>query len=271
MSLFPLLLVATSVLQIILHARPDIKDDIIAHATKYLPVVGDQLQSQIHTSKGATIAVVIGSMLAFWGAKGIADVFQYSLNQIWHVPRTKRPGFKEATIKSVLVIIFIGGGLLAASFLSGIAADLNKTIGSRILPSLVSVIILFGIFWMAIKTGLATSAKITNKALFSSALAAAIGLQILQIIGGYLITHQLGKLKSAYGAFAATLGLLFWLYLQARVVIYAIEIGTVYQKELWPRSLTGKNLTEADKKGLSEQAKKEQVILPEKINADFEK
>lgn len=262
---------ATSVLQIVLHSHPNIKNNVIEHATKYIPVIGDQLQQNIHTSKGASVAVIIGILLAFWGAKGLADVFQYSLNHIWHVPRAKRPGFKEATIKSVLVIILVGGGLLAASFLSGFAADLNRTAASRVLPSLVSVIILFGIFWQVIKTGLATSAKITNHALFRSALAAAIGIQVLQIIGGYLITHQLGKLRSAYGAFAATLGLLFWIYLQARIVIYAIEIGTVYQHGLWPRSLTGKNLTEADKKGFAQQAQKEQIVLPEKIKVDFEK
>jgi hypothetical protein len=40
-----------------------------------------------------------------------------------------------------------------------------------------------------------------------------------------------------YGVFAIVLGLLFWLYLGARLTLYAAEVNVVAARQLWPRSL----------------------------------
>ncbi len=269
LSLFPLLLVATSILQIVLHSHPSARESVIQHATQYFPVLGEQLQSNIHTSGGAGVAVVIGLLLTLWGTKGVADVLQYSLNHIWQVPKIKRPGFPKNAIRSLAVIIIGGVGLVAASFLSGFAASLNRSFAARILATIVSVAVVYGVFWVIFKIALAPSAKISRKALLRTALTAAIGVQILQIAGGYLVLHQLGKLKHLYGTFAATLGLLFWIYLEARVVMYAAEVGSVFDKKLWPRSLNQTNLTDADRRTYAQHAKKERYIMPEKIGVDF--
>jgi YihY family inner membrane protein len=269
LSLFPLLLVATSVLQIILHSHPNIKNDVIQHATNYFPVLGEQLQTNVHTRHGAGVALAIGILLTLWGAKGVADVFQYSLNQIWQVPFIKRPGFPKGAIKSLAVIVLGGIGLIVASLLSGFAAGLDRGFLLRIFASLVSIGVLYWVFWLVFRIGLAGSARVSHAALLRSAITAAIGIQILQILGGYLVTHELGKLKHLYGTFAVTLGLLFWIYLEARVVIYAAEVGAVYDKQLWPRSLTNDDLTEADRQVHKGRAKKEQSIIPEKIAVGF--
>ncbi len=239
LSLFPLLLVATSVIQIILHSRPDIQQDIITHLVQYFPAgLSDQLLTNINNLHGVSFALVVGILVIFWGAKGIADVFQYALNHIWGVPRAERPGFPNNSMRSLLIIVIGAVGFTAASFMSGFAASLDRTGGARILSSLTIILILFCVFWTLFKLGLAPAAKAGNRALFRSSLVAAVGIAILQIIGGYLVTHQLSKLKLLYGTFAVTLGLLFWIYLQARLTIYAIEVGSVYEKKLWPRSLS---------------------------------
>jgi membrane protein len=256
-------------LQIVLHSHPSIKDSVIQHATQYFPVLGEQLQSNVHTVRGAGIALAIGVLLTLWGAKGIADVFQYSLNHIWQVPKIKRPGFPKGVIKSLAIIIFGGVGLIVASVLSGFAASIDKSFVLRVVASLISIIVIFGVFWVIFKIGIAPSARISRGALFRSALTIAIGIQLLQIVGGYLVTHELGKLKHLYGTFAATLGLLAWIYLQARVLMYAVEVGAVYDKHLWPRSLNQDNLTDADKQAYSLHAERERYIVPEKIDVGF--
>jgi membrane protein len=264
LSIFPLLIIAASVLDILLRSRADIQDDVINYATQYFPILGDELQSNIHAPHWSGLGLIIGLAFTLWGAKGVADVFQYSLNHIWNVPRFKRPGFSAGSIKSLLVILLIAGGFVGAAFLSGVAASLDKTLLFRIVAGLISVLVLFGVFWAVFRVGLSDYAKASNAALFFSALTAAIGIQILQTIGGYLIVHQLSKLTHLYGAFAATLGLLFWIYLQARVVMYAIEVGVVYERKLWPRSLDNNKLTAVDQRARNEHSKKEQFGLPEK-------
>jgi uncharacterized BrkB/YihY/UPF0761 family membrane protein len=97
----------------------------------------------------------------------------------------------------------------------------------------------------------ATSSKHKLHDNFPGAIIAAVGLQVLQTFGGYLITHQLKNLNGLDAQFAVVLALLFWLYLQAQVFIYAAEINTVRTLKLWPRSINGKSLTQGDKRAFS--------------------
>ncbi len=51
-----------------------------------------------------------------------------------------------------------------------------------------------------------------------------MGLIGLQLIGTRVVVH-LTTSKEVYGAFAAVLGLLGWLYLQAQLLVVALEVG----------------------------------------------
>jgi uncharacterized BrkB/YihY/UPF0761 family membrane protein len=52
-------------------------------------------------------------------------------------------------------------------------------------------------------------------------------------------------MSATYGLFAIVLGLLAWIFLQARLVVYAAEVNVVRVERLWPRSLAAPT-TEAD-------------------------
>jgi membrane protein len=270
LSLFPLLLVATSLLQIFLHSHQGVREEVINNATKYFPVLGDQLSTNVHSLNGAGIALAIGIVLTLWGAKGVADVFQSAMNHIWGIPRYKRPGFPRGPLKSIGIVVLAGAGFILAAIMSGYASSIDKNFAFRILSILISMSILFCLFWLLFKWGLAHSSQVSRHALLVSSAFAAIGLEILQLIGGYLVTHQLQNLKHLYGTFAATLVLLFWIYLQARVVIYAAEAGTVSGRKLWPRAIVSNRLTEADRRAYKRHAKKERFIETEDIDVGFQ-
>ena len=53
-----------------------------------------------------------------------------------------------------------------------------------------------------------------------------------------------------YGTFALVLGLIAWLYLQAQLTLYAVEINVVRAYRLWPRSLAPPPYTEQDRHAL---------------------
>jgi uncharacterized BrkB/YihY/UPF0761 family membrane protein len=71
---------------------------------------------------------------------------------------------------------------------------------------------------------------------------------VLQFLGGYLLAHELRNLDTLYSYFAVALGLLFWLYLQAQILYYSMEVAYVKANGLWPRSLDGSSPTEVDKR-----------------------
>ena len=66
---------------------------------------------------------------------------------------------------------------------------------------------------------------------------AAVGWEILHLVAGAYASHVLKGMSQTYGMFAIVLGALGWIFLQARVVVYAAEVNAVRRDRLWPRSL----------------------------------
>src|SRR5581483_9988831 len=66
---------------------------------------------------------------------------------------------------------------------------------------------------------------------------AAVGWEVLQSVGGIYVAHVVRGASQTYGTFATVIGLIAWLYLGARAVVYAAEINVVLTRGLWPRSI----------------------------------
>jgi hypothetical protein len=62
------------------------------------------------------------------------------------------------------------------------------------------------------------------------------------------LSHQIAHASPLYGTFAVVLGLIAWLYLQAQLTLYAVEINVVRAYRLWPRSLAPPPYTEQDRR-----------------------
>src|SRR5690349_1681663 len=63
-SIFPLLLVATTVLGYVLHGHPRLEQSIIDSALGQLPVIGRQLKT--HSLHGSGLALAIGIAASLW-------------------------------------------------------------------------------------------------------------------------------------------------------------------------------------------------------------
>jgi uncharacterized BrkB/YihY/UPF0761 family membrane protein len=61
--------------------------------------------------------------------------------------------------------------------------------------------------------------------------------QGLQYLGGAVAAHQLRHSSALYGTFGLVLGLLAWIYLQARLTLIAVASDVVRARKSWPRSL----------------------------------
>jgi membrane protein len=253
-SLFPLLIVATSVIDLITKHNAALRSRLLESVSEYFPAIGGDLQSSIHASGKSGIGLVIGLLVTLYGARGVADAVRNAMDHVWQVPRARRTGFPKGALKSLGLIFGAGLGMLMAALLSSYATAFSGGFIWRMFISLASLFILFWTFCFIFRY--ATSSKHQLHDNFPGAITAAVGLQILQTMGGYLITHQLKNLNGLSAQFAVVLALLFWLYLQAQVFLYAAEINTVRALRLWPRSITGKPLSAADERALSLYAKR---------------
>ena len=244
-SIFPLLLVFVTVLDIVLKNNASLRDQLLHSALSQYPVIGPQLTSNVQGLHQTGLALAIGLILTFLGARGIANAMQNAVNSVWEVPMARRPGFPWAILRSLGLILVIGPGIIATIVLSSVAGGTGHIggLGDRIAAVAVSLVLNIGLFWVGFR--LATAKEVAFRDLRLSAILAAVAWQILQLVGGYFIGHQLAS-NSAYGAFAVVLGLLAWFYLQAQLTLYMVELNVVRTRRLWPRSLQPPPLTKAD-------------------------
>jgi membrane protein len=269
-SLFPLLLVFVTVLDIVLHNNPALRDQLLNSAYAQFPGLGQDLKSNVHSLSTTGIALVAGLIFTFLGARGVANAVQTALNRVWAVPYSRRPGFPWNQLRSIGVILSIGLGVIATSLLSGLATSAGSVLGgvaAHIGAVVVSLLVTIGVFWLGFR--LATARDVTTRELFPGALASGVVWQILLLTGTYFVSHELARTRSLYGIFGIVLGLLAWLYLQAQLTLYAVEASVVHARKLWPRSLAPP-LTPQDRRAYALYASAAQRNADERIRIDID-
>ncbi|HUA40997.1 MAG TPA: YihY/virulence factor BrkB family protein [Streptosporangiaceae bacterium] len=244
-SVFPLLLVALTILDIVASHFPKLGAKLLAALHDY-PVIGNQLSSTMkHGLSGTGLALVIGILLTLYGARGVAIAMQNALNSVWEVPQYRRPRFPKNLIRGLGQIAVLGPGQIITIALSSVAGGTGHLGGTfaKIAAFAVSLLLNIVLFWVGFR--LATAAEVATRDLRLAAVLAAIAWQLLQLLGGFFIGHQ-AKTNSAYGTFAVVLGLLAWFYLQAQITLFVAELNVVRVLRLWPRSLAPPPLTAED-------------------------
>ena len=245
-SILPLLLVLVTVMGIVLRDHAALQAKLENAAVKNYGQLGSQL-TNIGSFHETGPALVIGVLLTFSGARGLANAMQNALNSVWEVPKAERPGFPWSYLRSFGLILVVGLGGIGTSVLSSFISGGHSLPGFAVtvLATIVSLIFNIGLFWLAFR--LAAAKTITWRDLRLGAILGGIVWQILQLVGGYYIGHQLRHSTSLYGStFAIVLGLIAWLYLQAEATLYVAEANVVWVRKLWPRGLAPPPHTEED-------------------------
>ena len=246
LSLFPLLLILTTLTGLFAMSHPEVTQEIVQGATDYYPVLGTQLADHINGLRGTGVALIIGLLFSLYGARGVAEALQYGIQHIWGVKRSERLTFPASALNSLKLIIIGGAGFVLAAVIVGVASSAGHGLHFKLLAATINFVLLLGLFTFLIKACLPS--RICCRRIMPGALVAAIGLVVLQTIGGMVLANELKNLNALYSYFALSLGLLFWIYVQAQILFYAVEIAAVSDKKYWPRSLSGKNPTENDKR-----------------------
>ncbi len=267
LSLFPLLLVMITLLHIWFHNDPTVQGEISTSIGHFFPLLGSQLQNQIHGLRGAGAGLAIGVLITMYGARGAADAFRYALDTVWQIPKNKRVGFPKNILRSLAIIIAAAGAFAATIAVSAFTAALGHAWWVKVIANVLGFIILTLVLGYTFR--IATGARVRYRFMLLGAAIAAALLQLLLSFGGIVVTHQLHHLDSVYGTFAVVLGLLFWIYLMAQIVLFAAQIDVVRHFGLYPRSLSGQLPTKADHKAYDLYAQTEKYVEREHIGVRF--
>ena len=268
-SLFPLLLVATTVLGYVLQDDKTLQDEILNSFVKDIPVIGQQLKDNVTSLRGSGVALALGLATSLWAGLGITQALQSAFNRIWHVPFKERPDFLRSRLRGALLLLSLGGLTIVSTGLTGIvSAGASGTSLAGAGAILLSLVLDVSIFLASFR--ILTSVDLTWRQVWPGAVVAGVALEVIQTAGGLLTTHQLKHLNATYGIFATVLGLLSLLYLGAQVMLIAAEGNVVLARKLWPRGLLDP-LTSADKEVLTGSAETEERVKEEDVSVAFEK
>jgi membrane protein len=263
-SVFPLLLVFTTILGFVLQGNPGAQRSIESSVLGQFPVIGDQIK--VHALTGHTLALVIGLVVALLGGLGVTRAAQNAFDRLWAVPFKQRSDFLRTRLRGLALLALLGTLFLAATAGSGLVTGLGGPF-VKMGAIAVSLALNFGLYLAAFR--FLTSATIATRRLWLGVAVAAVFLEILQLAGGIYINHVYRHASAFYSQFALVIALIVWLHLVAHITLYAAEINVVVSRRLWPRSLIGPPDSPADRKTLTALAKVEERHDDEEIDVRF--
>jgi len=265
-SIFPLLLVFTTILAFVLQGNKHLYDDVTKSVLAQFPVVGDQLQAQALTGK--VTALVLGLLTSLWGGLGVTVAAQNAFAKIWAVPFKDRPDFFRSRLRGLLLLMVLGLLFVLSAVITGLVTTTFHGTFVKIAGYAITLAVNFGFYVAAFR--FLTAPTVPTRQLWLGAAVAAVFLTILQLVGAIYIEHVVKRASNTYGTFATVIGLLVWLHLIAQLTMYAAEINTVVVRRLWPRSLLGPPESPADRKTLTALAKMEERHPEESVEVRFE-
>ena len=255
-SLFPLLVVLITALGFLLADNEDFRARVLETVLARIPVLGPELQAQVGGLQGNGVALLVAIGFTLWAGLGVVRVAQDAFNTMWGIQIMRRPGFIPKTLRSLGALLVIGLGFVFATVFSGLVSFAFDMPGpARVVGALLSMAVNAAMLLVSFRV--LTTSSVSLRGFIPGALGGGVALWLLQLLGGIYVNGVVVGASAIYGTFAGVVGLLVWMALLARVLLYAAEINVVASKRLWPRSFTGRQLTAADDESFREVSSRE--------------
>jgi membrane protein len=231
LSFFPLLALAFAAVGQVVVVYPQAEDDVAKALIEALPGLVGSGPNQINLATfedaraGAGIAGLLGLLYA---GLGWIDGLREALRQVFLLP-VRQGNIVKKKLADLLVLVLLGLGALASLAVSSLATavtgqilgtvDLDEStlakLGVRVLAPVLSIgvttVLLLIIFTRLPGRG------IPWREALQGAFFGAVGIQILMVLGTYLLAGTTGN--KLYGIFAVVVGLLVWINFLSRVLL----------------------------------------------------
>src|SRR6201992_205880 len=106
-SLFPLLLLMTTILGYVLAGNEELREEVVTSTLSQFPIIGNQLKGGSLTGSGVALAVgIVGSVVA---GLGVVLQVEQTFNRCWGVPKSGERGFLGSRVRGVALLVVLGG------------------------------------------------------------------------------------------------------------------------------------------------------------------
>lgn len=219
LSIFPLLLLLTAAVGFF--SAGDV--DLAADVTKELGLTGDAAaivtDAIAAAEESRRTASIIGVVGLLFSALGVVAALQHAYDSVWQV---KGRGLKD----KLYGLVWLAGAtlLFVTSFVLTTAVQLlpGPVWPFGILLGLAVGVALF--LWTSV---VLLNLDVPRRALLPGAIFAAVGFEILKVVGGIYVPRVVSHSSELYGSIGVVFALLAWLFFFGRLVVYSAVIGVV--------------------------------------------
>ncbi|CAN5450821.1 inner membrane protein YhjD [soil metagenome] len=264
LSIFPLFMVASSVLGFLLRGNEQLRDDILDTAVAQIPVIGTQVAGETGTLEGSVWGVVVGLSITLWAATRAFAGLQNAFDDVWEVPVTERDNIAVRRVKGIVGILTIGSGLIVTTVLASLVSALDLPVGGRVLLVLGTIAVNGGVLWVMMRY--LTAEKVGLGQAWPGAVFGGIGFTSLQVLGSLLVQRFLAGASDTAGTFASVFALMAWINLHAMVSLIAAELNAAIRRRR--RKILHATLWLNAEHDLPDDAELENPALPEPSGID---
>lgn len=228
LSFFPLIALAFSAAGFVVDAYPDAQQQLTEQINTFLPGLADKLDvTTIGQAKVATGLVGLAGLL--FAGLGWIDALREAIRTMWH-HNVQAGNVVVKKLVDIAVLVGLGLTLLASVVVTGVSSaamswfldlvGLENNLVARVVLRIVgiglAVLVDFAVF-VYLFTRLPRLSTPFRR-VFKGALLGAVGLEILKVVGSLLVSRTTNN--PVYGAFAVVVGLLIWINLVSRYVLF---------------------------------------------------
>lgn len=223
LALFALAVLAIAVLGFVSSREADVAGRIV----NWLGVEGAAAKTvtdAVETAqRSRSVATIVGLAGLVWVGSSFAISVASAYDSAWHVPTH---GMRSR---------FVGlGWLIGAFVLLAIGGFVTALIGTQ--PAVLAVLALAISLAVDLGLWLWTSWMLPNRriplrAMLVPAIVGAVGLEILKVLGGYVVPRLVASSSALYGAIGVVFALIAWLWVFGRLVV----VITVLEVMGWER------------------------------------
>jgi len=223
LSIFPLLLVATTILGFVLQNNKDLQQRILEGALADIPVIGQQLQDDPASLDGSVWLLIAGLATALWSATKAFVALQGALDDVWEIDVDHRDAMPKQRGKALLGLVLIGGAQVAGLAVTAVVNEADLPLGGRVVLFAGTVVI--NVVVVAVMYRYLTAARLSWADVWPGSITAGIAATLIQHFGTMIVVRITTNASDTYGQFAVVLGLVTWLSLLAVATIMSAEFN----------------------------------------------
>lgn len=219
LSLFPLLLLLTAAIGFFSAGDAGLAADVTTELGlqgEAADLVVDAIAAAEDNRRTASVVGVLGLLSS---ALGVVAALQYAYDSVWQV---KGRGLKD----KLYGLAWLAGAALLFSSSFALTTAVQFLPGP-IWPVNIAVALAIGVGVFLWSAKVLANREVPWRSLLPGAVLAAIGFEVLKVVGGIYVPRAVASSSELYGSIGVVFALLAWLFFFGRLIVYAAVLNVV--------------------------------------------